>query len=194
MAKLHVPPENADILFTLEKQNRRPIIVCAALIAGICVIEVVFLFRYFAERMGTLSSVLIWIALCGACMFKLRIPQILLDRGWCGTLMQITYEPVVRTSPAPRGLSYTYEAKLVLKEGTRIILWKIAMPRSNARLHYRVGDRLCRFSGTRYPVYLEPQENGAQICPLCGARLERDLESCFNCSHSRIHPEEIEKN
>ena len=183
---LKIPAANADIISTVRRQYIKPACICIGWTVLICALELAYMHKYFSDRMNPSTSIVIWIALCSIPFIKLKVPQLMLDRGWCGTLMELSYERVLKASTAHRKLSYTHVAQLVLRNGDRMILYKLPMDSPSARLHYRIGDKLCRFAGTRYPVYAEEPENGTQICPICGARLEPDVESCFFCHHSRI--------
>lgn len=198
LAKLHFT--NPDIAATVDRKYYKLAIVCLTWTALISTAEILYMYEYFAERMNVLSSVIIWILLCAVPFFIMKGPRLIFDRSWEGKILHLNYTKILKnlkhsvsSSHAPtsffsRRIAYVDILEILVDCGKKTKMITLYLPKSDTQLPFEVGDTICHYKGTCYPVFGIVSKSGEQFCPICGTLNPTGARECFLCDHSIIKP------
>lgn len=180
-----IPRANSDILETVQRKRRRKVIICLFCASVVSLLELTFMYEYFASRLNAVNSCIIWALLVLTPFFALGITKMLTEKSWCGEIIEIKHT-LGKTINLGRKGGYsgvTYHSTyLVVKNGDEISMHTIP----KKRLQFKVGDIVCHLKGTNHIIYAVPTVDGTQICPICGVRIAPEKNSCPVCNHSVI--------
>lgn len=180
---------NRDIAEALAKKYRKVTVICLLWIAFISLAEWLWLYEYFSLRMNTAASVIIWAALCAVPFIKYKVWQLILDKTWIGTVVSLKYDREVNPTPSgSRKIVYKNVLEMTVDCKDKVKIVKLPCATAQALYPYEVGDVVCRYRGTRFPVFAVASKTGAQLCPLCGTIHKPHELECFWCHHSVIKP------
>ncbi len=180
-----IPRANSDILETVQKKRRKKIIICLFCACAVSLLELTFMYEYFASRLNAVNSCIIWLILMLIPFFMLGIPKMLTEKSWCGKIIEIEHKTVKTVNPIAKR-AYVYDAHctthMIVKNGEEISVHTIP----KKKLQFKVGDIICHLKGTNHIIYAVPPVDGTQICPICGVRIAPEKNSCPVCNHSVI--------
>lgn len=198
LSKLHFT--NPDIAATISRKYYKLAIVCLLWTAAVSIAEIAFMYEYFSKKMNVFSSVIIWIILCTIPFFIMKGPKLIFDKSWEGKIIHLNYTKVVknlkhsvssaRTSPpfSSRRIAYVDILEILVDCGKKTKMVTLYLPKSDTQLPFEVGDTICHYKGTSYPVFGIASKSGEQFCPICGTLNPTGARECFLCDHSIIKP------
>ncbi len=180
-----IPRANSDILETVQRKRRRKVIICLFWASVVSLLELTFMYEYFASRLNAVNSCIIWLILMLIPFFILGIPKMLTEKSWCGEIIEIEHKTGKTVNPG-RMRAHVHDAHctthMMVKNGDEISVHTIP----KKRLQFKVGDIVCHLKGTNHIIYAVPTVDGTQICPICGVRIAPEKNSCPVCNHSVI--------
>lgn len=180
---------NRDIAETVAAKTRKITANCLLWTAAVSLAEALWLHEYFTARINAVSSVIIWIALCSIPFIGYKVWQLVLDKTWIGTVTSLKYDREVNPTPTgSRKITYKNVLEMTVDCGDRVKVVKLPCATAQALYPYEVGDIVCRYRGTKYPVFAVASKTGAQLCPICGTIHKPHELECFWCHHSAIKP------
>ena len=184
--------QNRDIAETLAKKYRRFTLICLIWASLISVIEYLWLLEYFSSRMNIFASAVIWILLLTVPFLTKKSWRLLFDKTYAGKVISVKYDRIVKpTAHSGRKIVFINVLEMLIDDGDKI--HTVVLPCANASAIYpfEVGDIVCRYKGTKYPVFAALSRTKAQICPICGTIHKPHERECFWCHHSVIKPSKL---
>ncbi len=183
-----IPRVNSDILETVRRKYRRAAIVCLLWASAVAVIEFFFMQEYFSTRLNTFNAILIWIVLSLIPFFAMRVPKMLLDKPWRGTVISVEHKREARALTFHRrSVIYHPVTYITIKNESGVEIHRFP----DMRLKFNEGDVICHLKGTKYPIFAVQPPDGTQICPICGTKVSAPTHSCPVCEHSVIKGKNI---
>ncbi len=187
MAKIKLPPQNTDLQRYVRNRYTKLFSVWGIWAAILTVVEINYLFEYFTVRLNMLSSILIALILYILPFFLMKGHRLFSDPSWEGVVTDIVYDRLVKASGGnTRKITYRYEATFTIDCGGDFTFYTLPCTDASMRYVYKIGDRLRKYHGLMYPIFVEIPEGLNQICPVCGHDVEENLKECLQCGHSRI--------
>ena len=204
---IRVPAEYEDIKRELARRTRRLYLKSAIWCASVLILEYIYLWDYFAARIGVVGSALAAGVLLVFYPVKQGLFSEMTDFGWEGTVRDVKKKSYIHfKSLANR--SYTdmttrIEGHLIMygKEGRSAFFekWfpvkhKFMLRSGSAELPYLPGDYIRCYVGCAYPVIVRrPGEDWypPRVCVFCGkTENNRERAVCDFCGFSLITPHE----
>ena len=186
--ELHIPDRNPDLQKLVKMKYVRLFGRWAIWAVTLTILEIIWFYDYFTDRMNELSAAIIAAFLYILPFFLMKGHLLLADRAWEGTITDIVYDRVVKVNGGDRRkIAYNYEATLTIENGGDYRFYVLPCTGASMRYTYKVGDRIRKYAGLRYPVFIEIPEGLNQICPVCGHDVEENLTNCLKCGASAIH-------
>ncbi len=187
LSKLHLT--NPDIAATISKKYYNLAIICLLWTAAVSIAEISFMYEYFAEKMNVFSAVTIWILLCTVPFFIMKGHKLLFDKSWEGKILHLNYTKVVKSSPfSSRRIAYVNILEILVECNGKTKMVTLYCPKPEEMFPFKVGDTICHYKGTGYPVFGIESESGEQFCPICGTVNHPGARECFYCDHTIIKP------
>lgn len=186
MKKTHLSPAKQSLKKRVRKQQAPRLYGFLTLFLAISLLELFFLFDYTEKSFNRIGAVCLYLILILLPAFFLKIPSLLFDFPWEGTVEDIRYDSFVDSHDIV-GMKYTslyhaFTATLtVRKDNGKKVVFDIRLSRSDEELPYRIGDRIRRYRGTKYPVLLDTASNRPRVCALCGKTVPADQTPCSYC-------------
>lgn len=183
---------NPDIAATVTKKYSKLMIVWLLWTALVTVLQYLWLFDYFSSRVNFVSAIIVYIFMCILPFFIKKSWRLIFDKTWVGKVVSVKYDRVVKSTPtSSRKIIYVNTLEMVIECGNKVRT--IVLPCANASAIYpfEVGDIVCHYKGTKYPVFAVESKTKAQLCPLCGTIHKPHECECFWCHHSVIKPMNI---
>lgn len=205
--RICVPQEYEDITKALSHRRRTVFVKCGIWCGVMCLLWYVYLWDYFAARLGVVGSALIAAVLFVLYPLKAGIVRQLTDVGWEGTVRDVKKKSYIHFknfwSRSYTGMTTRIEGHLYLhgREGRAAVLERFLPIRhrfilrdGGAELPYLARDHVRCYCGCAYPVIvLRPGDDGypPRVCVFCG-KTEEDRERvvCDFCGYSLITPTE----
>ena len=180
---------NPDIAETIAKKHRKIAVICLLWIAAISILEVLWLFEYFASRMNPAAAVIIWVLLCTVPFIRYKVWKLATDKTWIGKVASLKYDRLVKaTATGGRKIVYINALEMSVDCGNKLKVVTLPCATQQALYPFEVGDIVCRYRGTEFPVFAVESKTGAQLCPICGTIHKPRERECFWCHHSVIKP------
>ncbi len=198
LSKLHLT--NPDIAATISRKYYKLAIVCLLWTAAVSIAEILYMYEYFVAKINVFSSIIIWILLCTVPFFIMKGHKLVFDKSWEGKIIHLNYTKVVknlkhsvsssRTSPpfSSRRIAYVDILEILVDCGEKAKIVTLYCPKPEEIFPFKVGDTICHYKGTNYPVFGIESESGEQFCPICGTVNHPGARECFYCDHSIIKP------
>ncbi|MBR5870713.1 MAG: hypothetical protein IKZ09_06720 [Clostridia bacterium] len=205
---LLVPEKYDDICRAIENGRRRILIKSAIWCAAVVVLEYVYLWQYFSDRIHIAASALIAVLLLISYPIKCGILKLLSDHGWEGQVRDTKKRSYIHFNR--RGMGYRYtsmstrieghlylccgEGRAPLLEKWLPIRKKFILRSGEDELPYQIGDTVRCYRGTAYPVIVRRPSLDTyppRVCVFCG-KTEEDRErlNCDFCGYALVTTDE----
>lgn len=178
---------NRDIAETVAKKYRRFTLIYLAWASFISLIEYFWLFEYFSSRINFFTASIIWGILLTVPLWIKKSWTLLFDRTYAGKVISVKYDRIVKpTAHSGRKIVFINVLEMVIDSGDKVHTVVLPCANASAIYPYEKGDIVCRYKGTKYPVFAIESATKAQLCPICGTIHKPHERKCFWCHHSVI--------
>ena len=206
--KITVPPQVTDVCKAVADKNRSILLRSGVWCAAALVLEYLYLWRYFCDRINMIASALIAVVLVLSYPIRCGILGLVTDRGWEGQVRDVKKCSYIHFrnlwgGRAYSGMSTRIEGHLYLhgREGRSPFLEKrfpirkkFILRGGGDELPYEIGDTVRRYAGTAYPVIVRRPSLDTyppRVCVFCGkTECDRERQVCDFCGFSLITPQE----
>jgi len=181
--------DNRDIIEKIRRRRTVKGFACAFLTLGMAIFFILYGFRYFAERLNTVSAVILCVLCLALPFFLLGLPKELLDRSWEGKIISMKSHLVPHGRPSGGVAKIEEWIVLTVQTSSRIesVDADIKTVDRPARelSRFRVGDRLRHIAGTRYYQSLR-RGSSTRDCVICGCLIRETGNTCPHCHYSIV--------
>ena len=199
----------------LVKYVKKKVIRCIVLFVLLVCVTVaisILTWDYFAARtpMAFHIGVIFWINVIP--FFVAKFPWALIDKSWCGEVVEVTVEEEKGTVKIAVGRYWLYVKHVIYLDvklengkhkriaiqdfgskindiGARYNQVSFAIPNAgDVTKHlddYSIGDRVYHFYGLKH-YYVEKKNLALTECVVCGFKNKEENDTCVNCGHSLI--------
>ena len=180
-----------DIQSYVKKNRTRKIILCTLTEAAIITYLSLYGERTFSA-FDSFSYVAIHILLILLPLFYFKIPSLILDRSWRGTVTRVLVETSVDNeqyyNATKQHIFLRNDVFLYIDAGDGKIVRKKAYS-GKARYErfintYQPGDVVTHIAGTKYVQIMPKKAADPVICVVCGAIGTTEQDKCKSCGHT----------
>jgi len=205
--RIEIPAGYEDIASELQRRRRSVLLPSILWAAMILLLEYLYLWQYFSERINAAVSLLIAVILTAAYPIRRGILTLIADRGWEGEVRDVKKRSYIHFknlwARSFSGMTTRIEGHLYLRgrEGRSVFLERrfpirrrFILRSGDAELPYQSGDFLRCYRGCAYPVIVKrPGSDGypPRVCVFCGkTECDRSRAVCDFCGFSLVTPHE----